>query len=61
MKLTYEDKLEIYRLYSEEYISINSLSLKYDVDDSSIRYLIKLIETYGPEIARHGNNRKYSR
>ena len=61
MKLTYEDKLEIYRLYSEEYASINSLSLKYDVDDSSIRYLIKLIETYGPEIARHGNNRKYSR
>ena len=50
MKLTYEDKIEIYQLRKQGE-SLKNLSKKYDIADSNIKYLVRLIDQYGIEIA----------
>ena len=61
MKLTYEDKLEIYRLLKEEGVGCKRLAKKFSITYSNARYIFHLIDLYGPEIVRHGKNRKYSK
>ena len=51
MKLTYEDKIEIYQLRKQGE-SLKNLSKKYDIADSNIKYLVRLIDRYGIEIAK---------
>ena len=51
MKLTYEDKIEIYQLRKQGE-SLKNLSKKYDIADSNIKYLVRLIDQYGIEIAK---------
>ena len=56
MKLTYEDKIEIYQLRKQGE-SLKNLSKKYDIADSNIKYLVRLIDQYGIEIVKKEKNR----
>ena len=51
MKLTYEDKIEIYQLRKQGEC-LKNLSKKYDIADSNIKYLVRLIDRYGIEIVK---------
>ena len=59
MKLTYEDKVQIYKLRKQGY-SIEKLSNKFGINNSNLRYMIKLIDRYGIEFVKKGKNRYYS-
>ncbi|NMG86101.1 fucose isomerase [Streptococcus pneumoniae] len=43
MKLSYEDKVQIYELRKQGY-SLEKLSNKFGINNSNIRYMIKLID-----------------
>ena len=59
MKLTYEDKVQIYELRKQGQ-SFNQLSKRFGVDVSGLKYMVKLIKRYGIEIVKKGKNRYYS-
>ena len=59
MKLSYEDKVQIYELRKQGY-SLEKLSNKFGINNSNLRYMIKLIDCYGMEFAKKGKNRYYS-
>ena len=59
MKLSYEDKVQIYELRKQGY-SLEKLSNKFGINNSNLRYMIKLIERYGIEIVKKRKNRYYS-
>ena len=56
MKLTYEDKVQIYELRKQGE-SFKRLSKRFGVDASGLRYMTRLIERYGIEIIKKGKNR----
>ena len=58
MKLTYEDKLEIYRLWKEEGWGNRRISKRFNIAYFSIRYIYHLIDRHGPEIVKHGKGKK---
>ena len=58
-KLIYEDKINIYN-NKREGISITPLSKKYDVSDSVIKYLARVIDKHGYEVLRTNKNNYYS-
>ena len=60
MKLTYEDKLEIYRLWKEEGWGKVIIGKKFNVFHSVAHYIYRLIDRHGPEIVKHGKNKYYS-
>ena len=51
MKLTYEDKIEIYQL-KKQGETLKNLSRKYDIDVAHIEYLVRLIDRFGIEIVK---------
>ena len=59
MKLSYEDKVQIYELRKQGY-SLEKLSNKFGINNSNLRYMMKLIDSYGIEIVKKGKNRYYS-
>ena len=59
MKLTYEDKIQIYILRKQGR-SFKELSKRFGVDVSGLKYMVRLIERYGIEIVKKGKNRYYS-
>ncbi|MDY2775340.1 MAG: IS3 family transposase, partial [Streptococcus infantarius] len=59
MKLTYEDKLEIYKLRKQG-LSWPQLGQTYDVNPRNLRYMVKLMDRYGVEIVKKSKNRYYS-
>ena len=59
MKLSYEDKVQIYGLRKQGY-SLEKLSNKFGINNSNLRYMIKLIDRYGIEFIKKGKNRYYS-
>ena len=59
MKLTYEDKVQIYELRKQGE-SFRQLSNQFGINISNLRYKIKLIDRYGIEIAKKGKKRYYS-
>ena len=59
MKLTYKDKVQIYELRKQGY-SLEQLSNKFGINNSNLRYMIKLIDCYGIEFVKKGKNRYYS-
>ena len=59
MKLTYDDKVQIYELRKQGY-SLEKLSNKFGINNSNLRYMIKLIDCYGIEFVKKGKNRYYS-
>ena len=56
MKLTYDDKVQIYELRKQGY-SLEKLSNKFGVNNSNLRYMIKLIDRYGIEFVKTGGFR----
>lgn len=58
MKLSYEDKLEIYTLRKQGG-SIRELSKQFQINESNIKYMICLMDRYGPEIVKKGKNTYY--
>ena len=59
MKLSYEDKIQVYELRKQGY-SLEKLSNKFGINNSNLRYMIKLIDRYGIEFVKKGKNRYYS-
>ena len=59
MKLTYEDKVQIYELRKQGY-SFNQLSKRFGVEVAGLRYMTRLIDRYGMEFVKKGKNRYYS-
>ena len=59
MKLTYEDKVQIYEL-REKGESFRQLSNQFGINISNLQYMIKLINRYGIEIVKKGKNCYYS-
>ncbi|WP_152904120.1 IS3 family transposase [Streptococcus constellatus] len=59
MKLSYEDKVQIYEL-KKQGISLKQLSNKFGVRISTLTYMFSLIDRYGIEIVKMGKNRYYS-
>ncbi|MFS9298287.1 transposase, partial [Streptococcus oralis subsp. dentisani] len=51
MKLSYEDKAQIYGLRKQGY-SLEKLSNKFGINNSNLRYMIKLIDRYGIEFVK---------
>ena len=51
MKLTYEDKVQIYELRKQGE-SLEKLSNQFGINNSNLRYMIKLIDRYGIEIVK---------
>ena len=59
MKLSYEDKVQIYELRRQGQ-SFKQLSKRFGVDVSGLKYMVKLIDRYGIEFVKKGKNRYYS-
>ena len=59
MKLTYEDKIQIYQLRKQG-ISLKKLSKNYNVTVRNLDYLVQFIDRYGIESVKKGKNRYYS-
>ena len=59
MKLTYEDKVQIYELRKQGQ-TFNQLSKRFGVYASGLKYMTRLIERYGIEIIKKGKNCYYS-
>ena len=59
MKLTYEDKIQIYEL-KKQGESFRQLSNQFGINISNLQYMIKLIDRYGIEIVKKGKNCYYS-
>ena len=59
MKLSYEDKLEIYQLRQAGF-SWPYISRKYGVCLSNLKYMVRLMERHGVEVVRKGKNNYYS-
>lgn len=59
MKLTYEDKVQIYELRKQGF-SYSKLLDMFDIQKSNLKYMIKLIDCYGLEIVKKGKKNYYS-
>ncbi|MBQ2086041.1 MAG: transposase, partial [Oscillospiraceae bacterium] len=59
-KITNKERLEMWEKWKEGEGTVR-LSQEYGIDESKIRYLVRLIERHGPDIMRQGKNRKYSK
>ena len=59
MKLTYEDKVQIYELRKQGE-NLKRLSNQFGVNVSGLKYMVKLIDRYGINIVKKGKNRYYS-
>ena len=59
MKLTYEDKVQIYELRKQGQ-SFKQLSNRFGVAISNLQYMIRLMDRYGLEIVKKGKNSYYS-
>lgn len=55
MKLTYENKVQIYEPRKQVF-SLNRLSEKYGINLSNLEYLIRLIDRYGLEVVKKVNS-----
>lgn len=60
MKLTYEDKENIYNDWKYNSISPEGLAHQYGLNRENIRYMIQLADRYGIEVLKKGKNRYYS-
>ena len=59
MKLTYEDKVQIYELRKQGK-SFKRLLNQFEVNISGLKYMVKLIDRYGINIVKKGKIRYYS-
>ena len=59
MKLSYDDKQQIYELRKDG-LSYSRLSQLYHIQISNLKYMVKLMDRYGIEVVKKGNNTYYS-
>ena len=59
MKLTYEDKVQIYELRKQGR-SFRELSNIFGITIPNLQYMIKLMNRYGIEFVKKGSKRYYS-
>lgn len=59
MKLSYEDKIEIYQLRQSGW-SWSQLCQKFETNKSNLKYMVRLIDKHGIESVRKGKNQYYS-
>ena len=59
MKLTYEDKVQIYELRKQGF-SFTQLSDMFGIDMANLQYMIRLIDRHGLEIVKKRKNNCYS-
>ena len=59
-KLTYEDKLEIIRLYDEEHYSYRIIAKRYNVRFTTITRIIRKYHTHGKSSLQKNGKRKFS-
>ena len=59
MKLSYEDKVQIYELRKQGQ-RFKQLSKRFGVNVSGLKYMVTLIDRYGIEVVKKGKNRHYS-
>ena len=59
MKLTYEDKVQIYELRKQGF-SFPQLSDMFGINKANLKYMVRLIDRYGLEIVKKGKNNYYS-
>ena len=59
MKLTYDDKLAIFRR-KQAGVAWPTLSLEFGVREETLKYIVALMKRYGLEIVRKSPNRHYS-
>ena len=59
IKLTYEDKIQIYQLRKQGF-SLKNLSKIYNVTVRNLDYLVQFIDRYGIESVKKGEKRYYS-
>ena len=52
MKLTEEQRIEIYQKRKAR-VSVSQIALKYGINKRTLKYMVKLIDTHGPEAAGH--------
>ena len=60
MKLTYEDKVEMYRLWKEDHYSSIRLATLFKCDRTTVTYIVKLIDIHGISVVQKKKNREYS-
>ena len=60
MKLTYEDKVEMYRLWKEDHYSSIRLARLFKCDRTLVTYIVKLIDIHGISVVQKKKNREYS-
>ena len=53
MKLTDENRIEMYRLKKEGY-SYKELSKKFEIDPSNVKYMVKLADLHGETVLIKG-------
>lgn len=61
MKLTYEDKLEIYRLWKIEGWGSSRIAKRFNTVSTHVAYTLRLIDKHGLKIIEHGKNKHYSK
>ncbi len=60
MKLTYEQKVNAYKEWKEEYKSLGQIALELNANSTAVKYFIKLADRHGVEILKHDKNKYYS-
>ena len=58
-KLSYEDKLEIYN-ERKNGKTFSYLSIKYNIRQDNLKYLVRLIDKHGYDVLRTNKNRTFS-
>lgn len=61
MKLTYEDKVKIYRLWKEDHYGPRYIAKQFNIDLAFLKYLLKLVDLYGLNVVKKKSNKKYSK
>jgi transposase InsO family protein/transposase-like protein len=60
MKLSYEDKVRMYRSWKRHEKSPEQLAKENGLNYAFVAYILRLMDRHGEEIVRHGKNKHYS-
>ena len=60
MKISYEEKVDMYRKWKNREKSPGQLAKEYGVAHGTIEYMVRLMNLHGEDIARHGKNKYYT-
>ena len=60
MKHTYEDKLEMYRLWKEKHYSQRRIAKLFKCSSTPVDYMVKLIDIHELSVVQRNTNKQYS-